>query len=228
MMPARTLLAASLLLALAGCGREAPPAARLEALAMTAAQSQSAEAERQLRHWAARGAPVAQRELGLLYASRAAKVEEARIWLTKAALQNDAQAACALGDLARATSTMAGAWTWYEQAALLGHARAALMLGLMARNGEGTERDPTRAQYWLTRGAERGNAHAMFALSNMLRDGEAGPADAARAHEWLEQAAEHEYPAALQELAMQSSDALQSSHLLKEANEHRQSNWNRF
>jgi TPR repeat protein len=227
-MMSRTLAAASLMLALAGCVRAPPPAAHLEALAMQAAQSQSAEAERQLRHWAGRGAPVAQRELGLLYASRPATADQARAWLTKAALQDDAQAACALGDLLRAGSSLTGAWTWYEQAALLGHARAALMLGLMARNGEGVKRDAKLAQYWLTRGAERGNAHAMFALSNMLRDGEAGPADAARAHDWLEQAAEHEYPAALQELAMQSNDALRSSHLLKEANEHRQSSWKRF
>jgi TPR repeat protein len=230
----RALLCAALLAA-AGCAPRTPPAAQLEALAMTASQQQSAKAERELRLWAERGAAVAQRELGQLYASRPARARESVAWLSRAARQGDAEAACAMGDSLRAPSP-AAAWLWYAQAAAAGHARAALMLGLMARNGDGIARDPRLALRWLERAAGQGNAHAMFLLSNMLRDGEAGVADAAHARVWLERAAENDYPAALHELALtvqlgdgqSPKDELRAQHLLKEATEHRHNNWNHF
>ncbi len=221
-----------------GCVQPTPSAAAIEALAMQASQQHSAEAERRLRSWAGQGALVAQRELGLLYAGRPALAAESRAWLSRAARQGDAEAACALGDALRANvvPAPAAAWPWYAQAAALGNARAALMLGLMARNGEGVARDPRLAMHWLNRGAERGNPHAMFVLANMLRDGEAGMADPVRARAWLEQAAELEYPAAIQELALtvqrgdaqSPKDELRAEHLLKEANEHRHENWRQF
>ena len=221
-----------------GCTPAAPPAARIEAVAMQASQQQSGEAERSLLQWADQGAVVAQRELGLLYARQPARTGESTAWLSKAARKGDAQAACAMGDalLSQAAPAPAAAWTWYAQAAALGHARASLMLGLLARNGEGVARDPKLGALWLNHAAERGNGHAMFLLSNMLRDGEAGIADPARARAWLEQAADHEYPAAVQELALavqrgdaqSPKDALRAEHLLKEANEHRHNNWRQF
>lgn len=221
-----------------GCTPQVPPDTRIEALAMLASQQGSTKAEWRLRQWADQGASVAQRELGLLYAKRPARVSESSGWLFKAAQQGDAEAACALGDalLSQLVPAPAQAWPWYVQAAEQGNGRASLMLGLLARNGEGVARDPKLAAHWLNRAAERGNAHAMFLLANMLRDGEGGPADPVRARAWLEQAAEHEYPGAIHELALtiQHGDAespmdeLRAQHLFKEANEHRHNNWSQF
>jgi TPR repeat protein len=54
--------------------------------------------------------------------------------------------------------------------------------------------------------------------------------DEAKGLKLLEDAAEHEYPPALQDLAMavQNDDAQRAGHLLKEAAEHRRNNWNKY
>jgi TPR repeat protein len=70
----------------------------------------------------------------------------------------------------------------------------------------------------------------MFLLYNAYREGRGVPRDPAKGHALLEEAAHHEYPPAIQELAMtvQADDALRAGHLMKEATEHRHNNWNRF
>ena len=217
--------------ALAGCGREPPlTPAQIEALAMTAAQRGSQEAERRLRTLADGGDTVARRELGILYRSRPAQRSEAMTLLRQAALAGDAQAAAQLGELYRASPDggAAAAWPWFQRAAEGGQAKAALMLGLMARNGEGVPRDAAAAARWLQLASELGNAHAMFLLSYAYRDGDGVPRDLARSRALLEESAEREYPPALQELAMTTDDAQRASHLMKEATEHRRNNWNRF
>ncbi|AKU25155.1 hypothetical protein ACZ75_25605 [Massilia sp. NR 4-1] len=260
----------------AGADGAGPDAARIESVAMAASQQGNAEAEQRLRSWAARGMPVAQRELGILYRSRPGQQEEAMRLLEQAARSGDAQAAFHLAEAYRGiangtnpasarsaasavpTAPQAGAdslqaaskssasapaatisngnspgamaWRWYLAAAEKRHAKAALMLGLLARNGEGVPRDAARSARWLEASSELGNAHAMFLLSYAYREGQGVPRDAARAQHWLEESAEHEYPPALQELAMAvaDSDAERAGHLLKEAHEHRRNNWNRF
>ncbi|WP_256079108.1 tetratricopeptide repeat protein [Massilia sp. YIM B04103] len=263
----------------AGTDGAGPDAARIESVAMAASQQGNAEAEQRLRSWAARGMPVAQRELGILYRARPGQQEEAMRLLEQAARSGDAQAAFHLAEAYRgiangthpagargaagaaSTAPPAGAdgiraasaastagasapaaaisngsspgalaWRWYLAAAEKKHAKAALMLGLLARNGEGVPRDAARSARWLEAASELGNAHAMFLLSYAYREGQGVPRDAARAQHWLEESAEHEYPPALQELAMAvaDSDAERAGHLLKEAHEHRRNNWNRF
>ncbi|MBB3117664.1 tetratricopeptide repeat protein [Pseudoduganella violacea] len=229
----------------AGADGAGPDAARIESVAMTASQQGNAEAEQRLRSWAARGMPVAQRELGILYRARPGQQEEAMRLLEQAARSGDAQAAFHLAEAYRGiangtsgssaaassgTSPGALAWRWYLAAAEKKHAKAALMLGLLARNGEGVPRDAARSARWLEAASELGNAHAMFLLAYAYREGQGVPRDAARAQHWLEESAEHEYPPALQELAMAvaDSDAERAGHLLKEAHEHRRNNWNRF
>ncbi|UTY60783.1 sel1 repeat family protein [Massilia sp. erpn] len=253
----------------AGADGAGPDAARIESVAMAASQQGNAEAEQRLRSWAARGMPVAQRELGILYRARPGQQEEAMRLLEQAARSGDAQAAFHLAEAYRgiangtnpAAAPQAGAdgiraasmastagasapaaaisngsspgalaWRWYLAAAEKKHAKAALMLGLLARNGEGVPRDAARSARWLEAASELGNAHAMFLLSYAYREGQGVPRDAARAQHWLEESAEHEYPPALQELAMAvaDSDAERAGHLLKEAHEHRRNNWNRF
>jgi TPR repeat protein len=76
----------------------------------------------------------------------------------------------------------------------------------------------------------------MFLLSNAYADGDGVAADPRRARDLLERAADHDYPAAIQQLALvkQTGDALtpkdpaEADQLLKEAAEHRQSNARRF
>jgi TPR repeat protein len=99
-----------------------------------------------------------------------------------------------------------------------------------ARSGDGVRRDETVSLRWLGVASELGNAQAMFLLSDAYRFGSGVERDQARGLRLLEQAAEHEYPPALQDLALavQGQDAQRASHLLKEASEHRRNNWNRY
>jgi TPR repeat protein len=220
------LLAFTLLLS--ACDREPPPdTAQIEALGMTAAQQGSPAAQQRLRWLADTGNVVARRELGILLRSRPALRGQAEDLLRQAATAGDAQAAFHLGEVVRATAPLA-AWQWYQQAADGGQAKAALKLGLMAKNGDGVPPDAALAARWLQRASDLGNAHAMFLLSYAYREGQGVPADANRARALLEEAAEHEYPPALQELALTVDDPQRASHLLKEATEHRRNNWNRF
>ncbi len=236
------VLMASLCLAACRPAVPAPPdAAHIEAIAMRAGQQDDPGAERSLESWAAGGSTAARRELGILYGKRPGRQALAMAWCEKAARAGDVEAAFQLAELYRQerpgqAARPALARPWYRQAAARRHARSALMLGLMARNGEGGMRDYGEAATWLLLASELGHPHAMFLLSNIYRDGQGVPADPRLAHHWLEQAAEHEYPPAMQEWAMtvQTGDAwtakdeVRAGHLLKEANEHRHNNWNRF
>ncbi|KQW93436.1 hypothetical protein ASC94_12425 [Massilia sp. Root418] len=226
---------------------QAPSAAQIEAAAMAAAQTGSPEARQQLQRWARQGLPVAERELGTLYRKEPERQGPARQLLEHAARAGDAEAAYQLGEMLRAGFAGAAgqggapgqqgqpgqpgkAWPWYRQAAEAGHARAALTLGQMAANGDGVRKDAAVAARWLTLASDLGNAHAMFLLSNAYRYGVGVERDEARGFQLLENAAEHEYPPALQDLALavQSEDAQRAGHLLKEASEHRRNNWNRY
>jgi TPR repeat protein len=222
-------LAASLLIA--GCGKSAPSVAQIEAVGMEAMQRHSLSAYGQLHAWAKQGSPVAQRELGMLLLQRDAASTKAINWLGQAAHNGDAEAAFQIGEqLRRQGKDMEHAYLWYGHAARGGHARAALMAGLMSRNGEGTQPDLAASVRWLDMATARGEAHAMYILSNMLRDGEGAARDPVRAHQLLEEAAERDYPAAIQDLAMQLDRGApeRSGHLMKEASEHRHNLWNTY
>jgi TPR repeat protein len=241
-VPAAALLALLAATALgAGCGR-APAAAEIEAVAMQAAQRGDAAAERRLAGWAQEGSPVAQRELALLYGQHrpgtAAEREEAAVLFARAARQGDTEAAFQMGELERVRDARdrSAAARWYRQAAERGHAKAALALALLYKNGDGIARDLPAAVQWLAAAATAGDAHAMFLLSNAYADGEGVPADPRQARALLERAADHEYPAAIQQLALvkQTGDAFtekdetEARQLLQEGTEHRRSNAKRF
>ena len=230
MKQALSLPAVLLAAALAACQSSPPPtAAEIEAVAMHARQAGDHQAERRVRSWAGKDMPVAERELALIYQPRPERRAEALRLFERAARAGDTEAAFELGQMLRAAAPEQ-AWLWYRQAAQQGHARAALMLGLLAANGEGEPQDPAVAAHWLDKSSELGNAHAMFLLYNAYREGRGVAPDPARAHALLEEAAHHEYPPAIQELAMtvQADDALRAGHLMKEATEHRHNNWNKF
>lgn len=238
-----SLSALALMLSLSACqlSKPVPAPAQIESMSMRAAQQGDVVAESRLRDWAQRQAPVAQRELGLLYLTRPAQRPEALRLFMQAARAGDTEAAFQLAQMLRngASGIMATpelAIPWYRQAAQQKHARAALMLGTLFNNGEGVSVDHAQGARWLAVASDLGNAHAMFLLSNAYREGRGVERDEARARQLLEEAAEHEYPPAIQELAMavQTGDALsgkdelRAAHLLKEATEHRHNNWNRF
>ncbi|MBV7535834.1 sel1 repeat family protein [Duganella sp. sic0402] len=220
---------------------EKPTSAQIEVIGMKAKQEADAHAERKLMAWAQQDMPVAQRELGILYQSRPSQRDEALKLFGLAARGGDGEAAFQLGEMLRVgvlgvPSAPAAAAPWYQQAAQGRHARAALALGLLYKNGNGVTRDDAQAAHWLSVASELGNAHAMFLLSNIYNQGLGVQQDRAQARALLEEAAEHEYPPALQELAMtvelgdahSPKDILRASHLMKEASEHRRNNWNRF
>ncbi|MES2115282.1 MAG: tetratricopeptide repeat protein [Pseudomonadota bacterium] len=236
-------MAVTVALTLSACQQRdpAPASAQIEAVSMRAAQQGDAVAERRLQVWAQQGLPVAERELGLLYQQRPARRADAMRLHTQAARAGDAEAAFQLGEMYRLGTAGVPpapelAWPWYRMAGQQKHARAALVLGMLYKNGDGVPRDAAQAAHWLERASALGDAHAMFLLSNAYREGEGVAQDGARSRALLEEAAEHEYPPAIQELALavQTGDAhspkdeLRASHLLKEAAEHRHNNWNRF
>jgi len=228
--------------ALIGCQSPPPPtSAEIETVSMAAVQKNDVKAERRLRDWAAQGLPVAQRELGILYESRPRQRDEAMQLLEHAANTGDTEAAFQLAEMLRTgapgiAAAPAKAIPWYEQAAQQKHAKAALILGMLFNNGEGTKADLEQGAKWLAMSSDLGNPHAMFLLSNAYREGRGVAQDPVHARKLLEESAEHEYPPALQELAMTvengdaltAKDELRAAHLMKEATEHRHNNWNRF
>lgn len=237
------VLASALLLGTQGCQiqRDPPDAAQIETVGMKALQQADASAERKLMAWARQDMPVAQRELALLYKTRPAQRAEAVKLFERAARGGDVEAAFQLGELLRlgvagVAAQPAAAAPWYALAAQQRHARAALVLGQLYKNGDGVARDDRLAARWLAAASEGGNAHAMFLLSYFYGEGRGVARDPAKARELLEEAAEHEYPPALQELAMtvqlgdahSAKDERRAGYLLKEATEHRRNNWNRF
>ena len=234
----RALLPAALCIILLGCARTPLPA-EVEAVSMDAAQRGDEAAERRLQAWASADLPVAQRELGLLARLRH-QPDKARELFVRAARQSDAEAQYQLGELERGRTgdinANARAAQWYRLAAGQGHAQAALALALLLKNGDGVARNRLDAAHWLDVAAQAGNAHAMFLLSNAYADGDGVPRDERRARDLLERAADHEYPAAIQQLALvkQTGDALtpqdtlEANQLWKEAAEHRRSNARRF
>jgi len=240
----RTLTAALLSsVLLFGCQmqQEKPTSAQIEVIGMKARQEADAHAERKLMAWAEQDMPVAQRELAILYQSRPTQRDDALKLFEQAARGGDTEAAFQLGEMLRVgvlgvPAAPAAAAPWYIIAAQHQHAKAALVLGLLYKNGEGVKRDDAQAAHWLAQASERGNAHAMFLLSNFYNEGTGVPQDRVQGRHWLEEAAEHEYPPAIQELALavqlgdalSPKDELRASHLMKEASEHRRNNWNRF
>jgi TPR repeat protein len=237
-MKIRILCALLPVILLAGCGR-APLPAEIEAVSMDASQRGDAAAEQRLQDWAADGQPVAERELALLYRKRH-RDDQARALFLRAARQGDTESAWQLGELEREHAHDAGANAraaqWYRQAAQQGHAKAALGLALLLKNGDGIPVDKAAAAHWLAVAAQAGDAHAMFLLSNAYADGDGVALDPRRARDLLERAADHEYPAAIQELALVKQtgdgltpkDAAEADQLLKEGAEHRRSNAGRF
>lgn len=219
-----------------------PTPEQIEATALSARQNVESVSEGRISEWAARGLPVAERELAVLYRGRDGKRDEAIKLFEKAAEAGDAEAAFQLGEMYRIDVTgvkaePSKAWAWYLEAAQRKHAKAALMLALLAKNGIGVVNNELEAAKWLTFASELGDSHATFLLYTAYQDGRGGvPRDAEKGMQLLVEAAQRQYPPAIRELASLGtstrqtflpSSPLNEGKILKEPGVQLQS-WNRF
>ena len=235
---------ALLVTGLIGCGQHGsgnPTSAQIESAGVAALQGRQATALRQLTEWARDGLPVAQRELGLVYASSLSTQSQAAHWLEQAARSGDGAAQRELaqafyGGKLGLPVDHGKAWQWFETVARRGDGKASFMLARMAKYGQGVKPDLALSVHWLQEASLRGNAQAMFLLSNAYASGEGVAQDARRARYWLERSAAGDYPVAIHALALElegqaGSDptaATEARHLIKEAMDERRMRWNRY
>ncbi|WP_299195420.1 tetratricopeptide repeat protein [uncultured Amphritea sp.] len=170
------------------------------------------------RESAEAGSRAAAYQLGLIYLHSSFKnPEEARHWLTVAALDGDSDAASLLaslesndpGDpLSRVESLLINDAA--EQALELLHSlaaatppddRAVTRLAWLYESGLAVERDINRAAELFLQAAEAGNAEAQYALSVMYQTGVGQGQDSALADLWLQRSAVQNYKPALDKLA---------------------------
>jgi hypothetical protein len=110
---------------------------------------------------AERGHPVAQNNLGLLYAAGRGVLKDPRL-----------------------------AAEWHARAASQGLANAQYQLGLLYERGEGVPRDDAAAARLYQAAAQQGEVAAQANLGLMYRDGRGVPRDEALAYAWLSLATE--------------------------------------
>ena len=235
-------LTVSLLGACAPAEQLPTSSADIESVGILALQANKQSAVDQLLKWADLGYPVAQRELGLVYArypETANPQASAAVWLQKAAVAGDREAQTVLaqafhgGTLGLKRDDIQ-AWKWFTAASLQGDGQASFMLARMVSHGQGTVQDMGQSAHWLQIAAKQKNAQAMYQLSVAYRNGDGIPQNAMLARYWLNMSAEHDYNIAIQALAMEldglggenSPYAERSRHLFKEASDHRLMRWN--
>jgi TPR repeat protein len=101
-------------------------------------------------------------------------LHQAAIFYRKAAEQNYLPAQTALGDLLRASQDNEQAFGWFLMSAYQGDAAGAYGLGQMYANGEGVEKDLTKAAYWVKHAAEKNYLAAAEAVLIGYRTGKGG------------------------------------------------------
>ncbi len=79
---------------------------------------------------------------------------------------------------------------WYLAAAEQGHAQAQANLGLMYERGNGVPQDFKKAMHWLTLSAKQGNSSAQLETGQMYATGMGVPQDYAEAIKWYRLAAD--------------------------------------
>jgi TPR repeat protein len=94
----------------------------------------------------------------------------------------------------------------YVKAVKLGHALAAANFGILYQDGNGVERDLTRARELFQRAADAGAPRGMFLLGNLYERGSGVPQDYAKAWEWYDKAARGNDVLALYSLGQMSAD----------------------
>jgi uncharacterized protein len=97
---------------------------------------------------------------------------EGELWLRRAAIAGDPEAAARIGDLYARRDDMlppnhAEAAIWYRRVAEAGHRTAARSLGLLYLVGAGVARDPQEAAHWLHIAVDAGDPQARGHLANL-------------------------------------------------------------
>jgi TonB family protein len=156
-----------------------------------------ATALRLRRDLAEQGDPVAQRDLGKMYADGrgVAKDDVSAVqWYRKSAEQGFAGGQVSLGYMYETGRGVAKdeveAVEWYRKAAERGDAVGQANLGYMHETGRGVAKDEVEAVQWYRRAAEQGFARAQDNLGAMYRDGRGVPRDDAAAAGWFRKSAE--------------------------------------
>jgi len=130
-----------------------------------------------------------------LRAEHGSNVDEAIVWLKKAADLGDATAPVELGDIfvdkKLGRLDYSQAVDWYRKAADQGQREGQFGLGARYLLGQGVPQDFEEARRWLTPAANRGHPYAQFLLAKMFEAGEGGPVDAASAVKYYEPAASY-------------------------------------
>lgn len=144
------------------------------------------------------GDPVAQYDVGVLYAQGNGLVQDyasAASWFHAAATQGNVDAEYNLGVLYErglgVTANPMDAVNWYRSAADQNHAGAQYNLAIAYAEGHGTEQDLATAARWYQRAAQQGLAGAMVNLAILYERGQGVTRSPVDAYAWYSAAAEH-------------------------------------
>lgn len=162
---------------------------------ITAVQKQKEDKEtfEQCRKEAEAGAPAAQYELSIMYASgEGAERNEAKSdeWCQKAAAAGHPEAQIDLGfkyytgNHGTATPDYAKAFEWYQKAANSGNSDANYRVGVMYLHGEGVTKNDVKAFGYLLWAAEYGHRLAKYKVGWMYENGQGVAKDARQAAFW--------------------------------------------
>ncbi len=139
-------------------------------------------------------------------------MEQARLWLELASMQNDKSAQYELGLLyfigAGVDQNYLNAREWWLEAAINGNDKAQQKLGYMYSEGIGVERDYQQAKSWYMKSASLGNAEAQTLLGSLFHEGNRIPPDYQQAHKYYQLAAEQGHPHAQYALGILHHDGL--------------------
>lgn len=128
--------------------------------------------------------------------------------LRAAANDGDAKAQLRMGLRCDRDSLFAEAAEWYELAAMQGLAEAQNNLGVMLKDGQGVERDETKAVEWFRKAARQGNVLAQSNLGWMFHGGRGVAQNYDSAHYWYRKAALKGHAAAQNNLGLLFRDGL--------------------
>jgi hypothetical protein len=143
-----------------------------------------------------RGSPMAQFEIGMMYARGRIVPEdygEAANWYARAAQAGHVKAQSLLGHLNEfglgIPQNFGEAANWYGKAADAGDATAQTRLGFLCARGHGVQKDSAKAVGWWLRAAKQGNTEAQMLLGLAHASGEGVQKDYVQAYKWLSLAA---------------------------------------
>ena len=143
------------------------------------------------------GDPVAQYDIGVLYAQGSGLVQDyasAASWFHAAAAQGNLDAEYNLGVFSERGLGVAAspidAVNWYRSAADQNHAHAQYNLAIAYAEGRGTEQDLAAAARWYQRAAQQGVVPAMVNLASLYERGQGVERSLVDAYAWYSAAAE--------------------------------------